>query len=160
MGCGHRLNVVDIGFWSIVISIFSRHELILTLSRLRKCGALLYELFAFLLECVAIINIDTAPARFTANSACRSAGLAPCLPFPCASLNLLRKAPSPSMIDVQPPKICLKICSVCWDGEIFKHSAVKRYSCGKSELSPYTTSASSRICLHVESSPKVAVNSL
>lgn len=46
-----------------------------------------------------------APARFTANSACRAEGFAAALPFPCESLKRFRTAASPSITAVQPPRI-------------------------------------------------------
>ena len=57
------------------------------------------------------------PDKFTASSACLGDGLIDELFVPCASPSLLRRVPNPFTTAEQPPRICLKIFSVCWSAD-------------------------------------------
>ncbi len=83
--------------------------------------------FSFKLH-VANKKTDIDPAKLTASSACLGAGLKLVLPCPCASPTLFRNEPKPSIIELQPPRICLKVCSVCCDGARFNSLLTNLYN--------------------------------
>lgn len=62
---------------------------------------------------VSIKNIAIEPAKLTDNSACLGAGFILETPLPCASPNLFLNIPSPFTMAEHPPRICLKISSLC-----------------------------------------------
>lgn len=68
--------------------------------------------FYLLISHVENKNTAIVPAKLTANSACLGEGLKLVLPCPCASPTLFLNEPNPSTIELHPPRICLKVCSV------------------------------------------------